>query len=53
MQDVWRIGPEVGGEEVADGRAGDLFEVGLEFGFFGAPVEVGVGLGEAALGQST
>ena len=41
MQDVWRVGPEVGGEEVADGGFGDLFEVGLQFGLFGAPGEVG------------
>ena len=30
VQDVRRVGPEVGLEEVADGRLGDLFEVGLK-----------------------
>ena len=51
VEDVRRVGPDVGGEEVGDGRLGDLFEVGLQFGLAGAPGEVGVGLGEAGLGE--
>ena len=51
VQDVGRVGPEVGAEEVADRRLRDLFEVRLQLGLGVAPGEVGVGLGEAGLGE--
>ena len=51
VQNVGRVGPEVGAEEIGDRRLGDLFEVLLQLGAGVAPGEVGVGLGEAGLGE--
>ena len=51
VEDVGRVGPEVGAEEVGDGRARDLGEVGGELGLLRPPGEVGVGLREAELGE--
>ena len=49
MENVGRVGPEVGTEEVGDRWARDLFEVLFELRAGVAPGEVGVGLGEAGL----
>jgi hypothetical protein len=51
VEDVRGVGPDVAAEEVGDGSVGDLFEVLLEVGLGVAPGEVGVALGEAALGE--
>ena len=45
------LGQTLGVKKSADGRLGDLFEVGLQLGLFRAPGEVGVGLRVAALGE--
>lgn len=51
MQDVGGVGPDVGSEEIGDGRIADFFEVILEVCLGVAPCEVGIGLGEAAFGE--
>ena len=50
-EDVRSIGPEVGPEVVGNLRAGQLGQIGLELPPRLAPGEVGVGLGEACLGE--
>ena len=51
VEDVRRVGPDVGAEEVGDRRIADFFEVRLQAGFVVAPGEVGVALCEAAFGE--
>ena len=51
-ENVGRVGPLVGAEEVAHRRLGQLGEVGGDFGLGVAPREVSVGLAESQLGEA-
>src|SRR5271166_3420392 len=50
-ENVRRVDEEVRAEILALGIAREFGEIFLELGFAGAPSEIGVGLGEAELGQ--
>src|SRR5664279_6363300 len=51
MQDIWRVGPEVGTEEIGHRGLCNLFEVGLKICLGIAPSEVGIRLCVSRLAQ--